>query len=331
MAQATQMSQLLSDQQRLASASLKPPKLQDYVSARTDKELAIVSWASEFKNFLRPFNRAILLEEDDPTKLKGALGDNWKEHAICLYNDLRTAIGNEQCYIADVKLGNINHTGLSTENVGDERIASLAADWKEMEQSLSSSTSCTDVNASLMQRLAEISLTDQSAVEKIQALNRAFLEFKSVDRRTCEYMEWVICASAVVAILKKPNPGVRVSDWTNTAKDLLSTRESLTFMTLATKVGARSAELREVFGSSVSSSSHASAPKQVLHAGSAPSGRKGRKCTICSKSGHLAGDCTKIERSSNYGKSLAEGCQEKGLGDNKSSHTPSNLHLGAIY
>ena len=149
MAQATQMSQLLSDQQRLASTSLKPPKLQDYVSARTDKELAIVSWASEFKNFLRPFNRAILLEEDDPAKLKGALGDNWKEHAICLYNDLCTAIGNEQCYIADVKLGNINHTGLSTANVGDECVASLAADWKEMEQSLSSSTSCTDVNASL--------------------------------------------------------------------------------------------------------------------------------------------------------------------------------------
>jgi len=112
MAQATQMSQLLSDQQRLASASLKPLKLQDYVSARTDKELAIVSWASEFKNFLRPFNRAIFLEEDDPTKLREALGDNWKEHAICLYNDLRTAIGNEQFYIANVKLGNLGHIGL---------------------------------------------------------------------------------------------------------------------------------------------------------------------------------------------------------------------------
>ena len=149
-------------------------------------------------------------------------------------------------------------------------------------------------------------------------------------------MEWVICASAVVAILKKPNPGVRVSDWTNTAKDLLSTRESLTFMTLATKVGARSAELREVFGSSVSSSSHASAPKQVLHAGSAPSGRKGKKCTICSKSGHLAGDCIKNEQSPNYGKSLAEvkAAKKKGKGRSKSSYARPGFgkqHLGAIH
>ena len=244
MAHATQISQLLSDQQLLSGASLKPPKLQDYVTIGTDKELAVISWASAFKNFLRPFNREIFLEEADPIKLKEELGDNWKQHAVSLYNDLRTAIGDDHHYIANAKFGNIGYLGISTEKVEDAHIASLAADWKELEESVSSSISYTNVQSALTHRLDELASSNQSAVEKINALHRTFRKLVSLDKEACMAIEWVTCVAVIVTILKTPNPGVRIGDWTSTAKDLLSKRDQLTFVTLTTKVGARSVQLR---------------------------------------------------------------------------------------
>jgi hypothetical protein len=150
MAQPSKFSQLLSDQQHMATANMQPPKLQDYVSTETSSELVTATWSAKFMSYVRQFGRESVLTEGDPAKLKGLYGDDWKQVAIKVYDDLRTAIGNNHYHISSVKLGNLGHIGLSIEQVTDEQIKSLAADWKELVSSVSSSTSHSDVMSSFI-------------------------------------------------------------------------------------------------------------------------------------------------------------------------------------
>jgi len=304
MAQASKFSQLLSDQQQMATAIMQPPKLQDYVSTETSSELVTATWSAKFMSYNRQFGREVILTEGDPAKLKAMYGDDWKQDATKVYDDLRTAIGNNHYHISSVKLGNLGHIGLSIEPVTDEQINSLAADWKELVSSVSSSTSHSDVMSSFIHLLEEIASSDQPMVQKFYAMHHKFIQLNAGDPVACARIEWPACVSVIVRLMRQPNNGIRPGDWTKTATALLGTRETLTFKELATVVGKRSAELNEVISSSAASSG-ASAPLQVLHAGAAP-GFKPKKCTLCSKVGHLVGDCIKNKSSPNYGKTLQE-------------------------